>query len=413
MSAASRQAKAASHHRAIAAVAKTEEQRLRIEFEQREEELRERFAVPLARATEIRRRTLALFPVRVWRGFTGPNGFLLAAGISYQALFAFFAAIYVVFAIVGVWLGADADAVDWLINLINQYLPGVIGTGPDALVNPADIDKIVASSAGALTVAGIVAIGALVWTAIGWITYLRRAVREILGLPQDTRAYLLLKARDLVAALVFGIAMVAGGIVNNLGTWALQTVWELLGLNRTSFWFDGILSVLSVVISFVLNTAALAALFRLLAGVALKWRRIWPGSMLGGAAITVLQLSIGLLASHSPSNTLLLTFVVFIAMLLWFRLISIVVLVAAAWIATAAEDKDIPLQAITEQQRLQAQHEALLAAARERLRTAQEVQKVTPWYRRLAANRAVRAAEDELLRVEAAAPGAVIVAPRR
>jgi len=413
VSAATRKAKAASHRRAVAAAAKREEQRLRTEFEQREQELRERFAGPIARATEITRRTLGLFPVRVWRRFAAPNGFLLAAGRSYQALFAFFAAIYVVFAVVGLWLGADTDAVDWLIALINQYLPGAVGAGRDALVNPTDIEKIVASSTGALTVAGIVAIGALIWTAIGWITYLRRSVREILGLPIDARAYLLLKARDLVAALVFGIAIVVGGVVNNIGTWALQAVWELLGLNTTSFWFGGILGALSVVISFALNAAALAALFRLLAGVSLKWRRIWPGSMLGGGAITVLQLSVGLLARHSPSNPLLLTFVVFIGMLLWFRLISIVVLVAAAWIAVAAEDKDLPLQAVTEQERLRAQHEALLAAARERLRTAREVQKVTPWYRRLGADRAVRAAEDELLRVETAAPGAPLVAPRR
>lgn len=413
MSAATPRAKAASHHRAVAAAAKREEQRLRSEFEQREQELRELFARPMARADEITRRTLALFPVRVWRRFLAPNGFVLAAGMSYQSLFAFFAAIYVVFAVVGLWVGADADAVDWLIALINQYLPGTIGSGPDALVNPTDIDKIVASNSGALTVAGIVAIGALIWTAIGWVTYLRRSVRDILGLPIDSRAYLLLKARDLAAALVFGVAMVVGGIVNNIGTWALHGVWALLGLNTTSFWFAGILSGLSVLISFALNTAALAALFRFLAGIALKWRRIWPGSMLGGAGITVLQLSVGLLAGHPPSNTLLLTFVVFIALLLWFRLISIVVLVAAAWIAIAAEDKDLPLQAVTEQQRLRAQHEALLAAARERLRTARDVQKATPWYRRWGADRAVHAAEDELLAVETAAPGATLAAGRR
>ncbi|WP_052226320.1 YihY/virulence factor BrkB family protein [Microbacterium mangrovi] len=403
MSAGSGNAQDASSRQAVADAAKHEEERLHREFEERQEELRERFAKPIARATEITQKTLALFPVRVWRRFLAPNGFLLAAGISYQALFAFFAAIYVVFAVVGLWLGADANAIDWLIALINQYLPGVISDQNDALVSPTTVHQIVENNTGALTVAGIIAIGTLIWTAIGWVTYIRRSVREILGLPIDKRAYLLLKARDLLAALAFGLAMIAGGVINNLATWALNFIWELLGRSTTADGFADILAVVAVAISFALNTAALAALFRFLAGVSLKWRRIWPGSMIGAAGLTVLQLSVGLLAKYTPSNVLLASFTIFIALLLWFRLTSIVVLVAAAWIAIAAEDKDLPLQALTEQQRLRAEHEALLSAARERLRTAQEVEKNTPWFRRMRATREVRAAEDELLKVETAA----------
>ena len=44
-----------------------------------------------------------------------------------------------------------------------------------------------------------------------------------------------------------------------------------------------------------------------------------------------------------PRNPLLATFAVFIGLLLWFRLVGIITLVAAAWIAVAAQDADIPL----------------------------------------------------------------------
>ena len=60
----------------------------------------------------------------MWRHFLLNNGFLLAAGISYQALFAIFAAIYVAFAITGLWLGGNDDAVNAMIALINSYIPG-------------------------------------------------------------------------------------------------------------------------------------------------------------------------------------------------------------------------------------------------------------------------------------------------
>ena len=53
---------------------------------------------------DLTHKTMALFPVRVWRHFLARNGFLLSSGMSYQALFAVFAAIYVVFAVAGIWL---------------------------------------------------------------------------------------------------------------------------------------------------------------------------------------------------------------------------------------------------------------------------------------------------------------------
>ncbi|WP_417562115.1 YihY/virulence factor BrkB family protein [Microbacterium sp.] len=395
---------AAGSH-AAAEQARAHEEHLKERFEQTESELRERFAVPIERATRLTRRTLALFPVRVWRRFLQHNGFLLAAGVSYQALFAFFAAIYVAFTVVGLWLGSDQDAIDWLIDLINQYVPGLISTdSADGVIQPDQLSQIASASAGTLTITGLIAAGTLAWTAIGWVTFSRRAVRDILGLPLDARGYVLLKARDFVAALAFGLAMIAGGLLNNIGTYALTFTFDLLHISTNSGWFLAAVRVLTVLISLLLNTAALAGLFRFLAGVGLKGKRVRPGALLGGIGVTVLQLGVGLLVIYTPANPLLATFAIFIGLLLWFRLIGIVTLVAAAWIAVAAADDDIPLEQLSEQERLRAEHEELLHAARERLRTAQAERDAVPWFRRLSANRAVREAESELLQVETAAP---------
>jgi membrane protein len=81
-------------------------------------------------------------------------------------------------------------------------------------------------------------------------------------------------------------------------------------------------------------------------------------------------------------------------------------LVAAAWVAVAAKDDEVPLLPQTEADRLAAEHAALLVAARVRLRTAREARETAPWYRLFAADRAVRAAEQELAQVEAATPAA-------
>ena len=93
--------------RAAADAAQREEETLRDRWEETEKSLRERFDAPINRATRITQATLAWFPVRVWRHFLIENGFLLAAGVSYVALFACFAAIYLAFAIAGLWLGGS------------------------------------------------------------------------------------------------------------------------------------------------------------------------------------------------------------------------------------------------------------------------------------------------------------------
>ena len=51
-----------------------------------------------------------------------------------------------------------------------------------------------------------------------------------------------------------------------------------------------------------------------------------------------------------------------------------------------------------------AEHATLLSAARIRLRDARAARDEAPWYRSWAAGHAVRAAEDEVARLEASAP---------
>lgn len=373
--------------------------------------LRERLDEPIDRATELTRRTLAWFPVRVWRHFLRNNGFLLAAAISYQSLFAIFAVLYSAFAIVGIWLGGSETAVDALISVINSYIPGLIGTGDaDGLVSGEDVAEIALQSAGVLAITGAVAFLAALWTAIGFVTFTRRAVRDIFGLPFDTRSYVVLKARDFGAGALFGLALIAGAALSWIAAGAVELVFSMLGLSSLTGWLWVLSRVGSMIVAFVLNTAALAGLIRFLTGTSLPWRRILPGAALGGGALVILQLGAGLLLSYTPTNPLLATFSVVIGFLLWFRLAGIVILVASSWVALAAQDADVPIVEVTEDERLRAEYATLLEAARIRVRDAHVARSGAPWWRRWSASRAVRRAEDDLAKVEAAAPPA---RPRR
>lgn len=362
-----------------------------------------RLDVAVERATALTRRTLGLFPVRVWRHFLQHNGFLLAAGVSYQALFAIFAAIYLAFAIAGLWLGGSEEAVNGLIDIINNYIPNLI-LDEGGVFTPAQVQEIASNTSGFLGITGLIALGTVIWTAIGWVTFSRRAVRDIFGLEPDRRSYLLLKARDLLAALIFGVALIVGSALSSASAAVLSWVLSLLGWDAGSDGLNISIRIGTVLVSFVLLTGALAAMVRFLTGTSLHWGTIWPGALLGGAAMTVLQFGVGFLLSYTPSNPLLATFAIFVGLLLWFRVNGVVMLVAASWIAVAAQDRDLPLLLPTEAERRVAEHATLLSAARIRLRDARAARDEAPWYRTWAAGHAVRAAEDEVARLEASAP---------
>jgi membrane protein len=377
-------------------------------FDALSQPLRERFEEPIDRVSTLTRKTMALFPVRVWRHFLARNGFLLSSGMSYQALFAIFAAVYVVFAIAGIWLTGSPETLNAFIALVNKYAPGLIGE--NGIISTADLTEIATSSTSLFGWTGAVALAGLVWTAIGWVTYSRLAVRSIFGLPKDMRAYVLLKSGDFLAGFAFGTILIIATLLSVATTAFLDRVLAALGITSSTGWTNLVLQLGSLLIVFGIDTLALGVLFRFLSGATMPWRRMWVGSLLGSAALTVLQIASGLVITGASRNPLLATFTVFIALLLWFRIASIVMLVAAAWIAVEAADNNETLRRVTaaqlEAERLAAERRALVTAAKVRVREAHRDLDAARWFEQLPARRRVSRAEAELARVEASADAA-------
>lgn len=397
-------------HADVRFVLPEDENSLRERWDAAQASLRERLDEPIERATRLTQKTLAWFPIRVWRHFLQHNGFLLAAGVSYQSLFAIFAGIYLAAAAVGVWLGGDDAAVHQLIDIVNSYIPSLISES--GLVKPSQVEAVASqSSGGLLPVTGAIALVVVIWTAIGFITYTRRAVRDTFGLPFDSRSYIILKARDLLAAALFGIALLAGWMLVQITTWALDLLASILQWQPDSTWSTILARALSLVVAFVVNAVALALLFRFLTGTSLRWRRIWPGSILGGASLALLQVGAGLLLRYTPSNPLVATFAIFIGFLLWFRITGIVILVAAAWIAVSTSDRDLPLVELSDAEREALEVHALSIASQVRLREARERARHAPWWQRPAARRRIRRATQER-DAAAAAAAALTTRPR-
>jgi membrane protein len=357
-----------------------------------QEHLQDRFQEPIETVTRVTERTLALFPVRVWRRFLAGNGFVLSAGMSYQALFAVFAGVYVVFVVAGIWLVQSPPTMDALIDVINTYVPGLIGD--EGVISPDALNEIAASTTSVLTITGVVALVILFWTATSWITYSRLAMRSIFRMPKDDRSYVLLKARDFVVALAFGLMLLFTAVLSVISTAAVDWLLQLVGVDSRG-WVQSLLAgAAGLAVVFVVDTAALVTLFRFLARARIRFRRMLPGALAGALALVLLQAGGGRLLSGATQNPLLSSFVVFIAILLWFRIISVIALVAGSWIAVAVEDRGEQLY--TESERALLERDALAVAARVRVRDAEAALASARWWQLPIARRRLDAAEREL-----------------
>lgn len=370
--------------------------------------LRARFDPQIRTVTTITKRTLAWFPIRVWRRFLVQNGFIMSAGMSYQSLFAVFAGIYVLFAVAGLWLVGNAAAMHAFVTLVNTYAPGLIG--PSGVISEDALVQIAETSTGVIGWTGAIALAGFIWTAIGFVTYARIGVRSMFGLPKDARSYVLLKARDFLAAMAFGLVLLLATALSLVATNFIDWGLGLLGWQVASATTTFIVQAGSLLVVFTIDTLALAALFRFLSGAAMPWRRMWIGSLLGSAGLTVLQLFSSVVLAFTSNNPLLATFAVFIGLLLWFRTTSIVILVAASWIAVEANDSHESLRLVSPEQleaeRRERERAAVLTAARVAVREARAELAAAPWYARLQARRRLTRAQAELAHLEAVPPGA-------
>ncbi|POH69766.1 ribonuclease [Cryobacterium zongtaii] len=327
-------------------------------------------------------------PVRVFTHFNQSRGPVLAAGMAYQAIFAIFAALWLVFSVAGIWLASNPDLMDQLFVTINQSVPGLIGKD--------GVDPKTLGDTGALTWSSAIALIGLLATTLGWLSTTSQAVRGIFGMGQETTFFVLVKLRELGLGLAFGLALVVSAVISIISTELLRGFLGLLGQGTDSFWFVASSQAVALLIVLIIDTITLAALFRVLSRVRIPLRNLLVGSLLGAVALGVLKVLGAALLGGAARNPLLAGFAVIIGLLIWFNLTSTVTLISAAWIAVGMQDAGIPPSTLSadEAQKLtdQKEAEALRLAATVELRQARLARESASWLQRPGSNRRLRKA---------------------
>lgn len=306
-------------------------------------------------------------PARVFQRYSQTNGSLLSGGMAYQSLFAIFAAVWVGFSVVGIYVHSDKDLYDQLIATINQAVPNLVG--PHGAIST----EMLNTANRTLSITGIIALVGLVWTALGWLSSTRTAIRAMFGVGNDKRNFFVQKGFDALQALAFGIGLIASALVALLTRQFLQGILGYLGFDEQSALSTIGVNSLSILISLLINFGTLAAMYRVLSHLYIPWRNLFFGSAIGAVALVVLSQASGFLLRGASRNPLLASFAVFVALLLWFNFVCQVILICGAWIATDMEDRGVSARRPgtgSEADRLRAEYADRLEAAQEEVRRA-------------------------------------------
>lgn len=275
-----------------------------------------------------------LKPVRVMLHFSENRGFLLAAGLSYHSIFAVFAGVWVGFATFGLVLRGHPVLSDAFFSLISGAVPGLFSSATtEGAIDPRDLLE-----TQALSWTGAIAAVGLVFTALGWLSSSRDAIRALFSLPAAKANFLLLKLKDLGLAIGFGVALLASSALLVLSTQALGITLDWLGINEHSLIATLLGRGIGLLLMLALDTAVLATLYRILSDLQIPLRRLLAGAVIGATGLGVLKVLGGVLLGGASHNPLLASFAVIIGLLIWFNLVCEVILLSATWIAVGMTD---------------------------------------------------------------------------
>ncbi|GAB3678527.1 YihY/virulence factor BrkB family protein [Angustibacter aerolatus] len=272
---------------------------------------------------------------RSWDRYNGSRGNVLAGGVTYLGFFSIIPALALGFAIVGLVVRGKNDLLTSVTDQLSDLLPGIVvdASHPDGLIDPTSPPAI-----DVLTVTGIVGFVTLLLSGTGWVDALREGVRAVFGQPPMQINPVKGKLRDLVmlatVGLAFGVSGALSLVTQSAGSWLLRQV----GLEGSTFG-TVVLTIVSFVVVFLADALLMVVVLRIMSGLPLPRADVVQGAVVGAIGLGVLKLLSGRLLASAANKPLLAGFAVIVGLLVLINLVSRVMLLAAAWAATTADER--------------------------------------------------------------------------
>jgi YihY family inner membrane protein len=214
------------------------------------------------------------FPFAVVKKYGDDRGGYLSALIAYYGFLSLFPLLLLMVTVLGIALSGHPGLRASIEASALRQFP-IIGSQLSNNVN--------AIRGSALTLA-IGLIGAL-WGGFGVTQAIENAFDEVWGIPRPRRSnFVRARVRGVLMMLALGAFVVGSTVLSSVGTSLAARGWVARSL--------------SVAGTLALSVGLYLVSFRVLTARDLRWREVLPGSVVGGAAWTVLQVVGGYVVQH-------------------------------------------------------------------------------------------------------------------
>ncbi|MFC4010594.1 YihY/virulence factor BrkB family protein [Nonomuraea purpurea] len=260
--------------------------------------------------------------LRAVRRYEGQSADRLAAAVTYFAFLSFFPLVALSYAVLGYVVATSEATRQALEKSIAERLPA-------GIANLLDLESI----ATARETAGIIGLLGLLYAGLGALDALRGALREMSMTTAPPFNFLVGKLRDLVSIVLIGVTMISSVLVAGFATTATDRVLNFL--------FGGgpvvatALRVAGVVASVGADWLLFVILLGWVAGRTQPFRVVAKGALLGAIGFGVLKQAATLLLAATLANPLYGAFTAIVGLLIWINFSARLVLLVAAWTATA------------------------------------------------------------------------------
>ncbi|WP_402464292.1 YihY/virulence factor BrkB family protein [Isoptericola aurantiacus] len=267
--------------------------------------------------------------VRAVQWYMARRGNLLSGGISYSALFAIGAGLTIGFTIFSAVLGSREELMDEVLQQIDLWLPGVVGTGPDNLISPEELsDQLVVDNFWSTTT--IIAAGVLLWTAISFMGALRHSIRSMFDAPVVGVNPVMAKVWQLVGFVILGGMILVSAAASILATTVETQLENWFGDSQA---LGELLRFGSLGVAVVLDAVVVYLIVRVVGQVRpRRTRDLVIGCLLAGLVSGALRYAgTSLVTSSVSSNIVLGSFVTIGTILVLANFLSRMLLMICAW----------------------------------------------------------------------------------
>ncbi|MEV6829845.1 inner membrane protein YhjD [Amycolatopsis sp. NPDC051102] len=267
--------------------------------------------------------------IRANDAFTERYGNHYAAAITYFSVLSVIPILMVAFAVVGLVVNNDPDIIRQIRDNIQHSVPGGLQTLVTGIV-----DAALKSGSGI----GIFGLLIALYSGIGWMANLRDALTAQWGQEKQAQPFLKQTAKDLVALVGLGVALVVSFALTAIGGGVGHFLLKLVGLDQAA-WANFLLRVATIVLGLAANTLVFLWVIARLPRERVALRSAVKGAVFASVGFVILQQAATVYLASVTKSPAFALFGPVIGLLVFANLVSRFLLLVTAWTATAAENE--------------------------------------------------------------------------